>query len=300
MTAAAKTSLPALLADSAPAKVNLTLRVLRRRADGYHDLESLVAFARVGDRLSFAPGEEFSLSVQGPNAVQAGADADNLVLRAAKALAAGVPGLTRGAFVLDKELPVAAGLGGGSADAAAALRLLARANGLETGDPRIADAARATGSDVPVCLDPQIRLMGGIGDVLSAPLKLPALAAVLVNPGVALATKAVFAAWRPNAAKPHAVQPEALAKLATSDELLGFLTTQSNDLEAPAMMLAPPIAEVLAALRRLSDCHLARMSGSGATCFGVFTSGATALRAGEALRAEHPGWWVQATALGGI
>jgi 4-diphosphocytidyl-2-C-methyl-D-erythritol kinase len=290
--------LPALLVEHAPAKVNLTLRVLRRRDDGYHDLESLVAFAWVGDRLSFTPGGEFALTVQGENAVRAGADADNLVLKAARALAARVPGLTQGAFTLDKELPVAAGLGGGSADAAAALRLLARANGLGTGDPRLADAARATGSDVPVCLDPQIRLMGGVGDILSAPFDLPTLPGVLVNPGIAVPTKAVFAAWRPGTGQPHATPAAALAKLSSSDKLLGFLTAQANDLEAPAIMLAPSIADVLAALRRLPGCTLARMSGSGATCFGIFASAEAALRAGEELRAEHPRWWVEATALG--
>jgi 4-diphosphocytidyl-2-C-methyl-D-erythritol kinase len=290
--------LPALLVDHAPAKVNLTLRVLRRRDDGYHDLESLVAFAHVGDRLSFAPGGQFALTVQGPNAVQAGADADNLVLKAARALAARVPELTQGTFVLDKELPVAAGLGGGSADAAAALRLLARANGLDAEDPRVAAAARDTGSDVPVCLDPQVRVMGGVGDVLSVPLVLPSLAAVLVNPGIALGTKAVFAAWRPVAGQPHAIPAAALAKLSSPDQVLGFLGAQANDLEAPAIMLAPPIADVLAALRRLLGCKLARMSGSGSTCFGIFASAEAALRGAEELRAEHPRWWVQATALG--
>lgn len=299
LTAAAKTtSLPLVLAERAPAKVNLTLRVLRRRDDGYHDLESLVAFAHVGDRLSFTPGGEFALTVQGPNAVQAGADADNLVLKAARALAVRMPALTAGAFALEKELPVAAGLGGGSADAAAALRLLARANGLDIGDARLADAARATGSDVPVCLDPQIRLMSGVGDILSEPLGLPTLAAVLVNPGVAVPTKAVFAAWRPATAPPQATSVATWARLASADELLRFLAVQANDLEVPAITLAPSIADVLSALRRLPGCKLARMSGSGATCFGIFASAAAALRGGETLRAEHPRWWIQATALG--
>ncbi len=138
---------------------------------------------------------ELKLTVGGPRAPQAGADADNLVLKAARALAARIPGLVTGAFQLDKELPVAAGLGGGSADAAAALRLLARANDLPADDPRLYEAARATGADVPVCLDPRPRLMWGIGEKLSAPLNLPKLSAVLVNPGVALATKDVFAGW---------------------------------------------------------------------------------------------------------
>ncbi|HXW23379.1 MAG TPA: 4-(cytidine 5'-diphospho)-2-C-methyl-D-erythritol kinase, partial [Xanthobacteraceae bacterium] len=157
-------------AESAPAKVNLTLRVLGRRPDGYHELESLVAFARVRDRLALAPGGTLALDVSGPFAAAAGNVADNLVLTAARALAGRIDGLALGRFTLVKELPVAAGLGGGSADAAAALRLLARANGLAPDDARLSAAARATGADVPVCLDPRPRVMRGIGEILSAPL----------------------------------------------------------------------------------------------------------------------------------
>ena len=191
------------LVENAPAKVNLTLRVLSRRADGYHELESLVVFAGCGDRLSFTPGGELTLDMSGPRAAHAGDTADNLVLKAARGLAALVPGHRLGAFELEKNLPVAAGLGGGSADAAAALRLLARANGLALDDPRIHQAARATGADVPVCLDPRPRLMRGIGEKLSAPLVLPPLHAVLVNPGVALATKDVFAGWTASRTPSH-------------------------------------------------------------------------------------------------
>ena len=225
--------MPEPLADRAPAKINLTLRVIGRRGDGYHEIESLVAFAGLRDRLSLAPGGELALTVAGPTAAQAGADADNLVLKAARALAARIPTLGLGAFVLDKELPVAAGLGGGSADAAAALRLLGRANGLAGDDPRLGEAARATGADVPVCLDPRVRVMRGIGEVLSAPLDLPPLPAVLANPGVALATKAVFAGWRPRAVQPAeiaaAMKPGSLA------QTLDWLGRQSNDLEDAAI-----------------------------------------------------------------
>ncbi|MGE0039132.1 MAG: 4-(cytidine 5'-diphospho)-2-C-methyl-D-erythritol kinase, partial [Xanthobacteraceae bacterium] len=182
--------------DTAPAKVNLTLRVLGRQADGYHDLESLVAFAGVGDRLSFVPGRALSLTVRGPTAAAAGELDSNLVLKAARALADRVPGLRVGRFEMSKRLPVAAGLGGGSSDAAAALRLLARASRIALDDPRLMEAARVTGADVPVCLDPRPRVMRGIGDVLSDPLDLPRLPAVLVNPGVAVPTKDVFAALR--------------------------------------------------------------------------------------------------------
>src|SRR5215472_2960863 len=154
-------------AEKAPAKVNLTLRVLGRRADGYHDIESLVAFAGVGDALTFTPSGALALAVGGPTAAAAGDVADNLVLKAARALGERVEGLKLGRFTLSKRLPVSAGLGGGSADAAAALRLLARANRLAPDDPRLMQAARNTGADVPVCLDPRARLMRGIGDVPS-------------------------------------------------------------------------------------------------------------------------------------
>ena len=186
----------------APAKVNLTLRVLGRRADGYHDIESVVVFAAAADRLGFVPGGGLALTLRGPTAGLTGTPDDNLVLKAARALSGDIPGLTLGRFQLDKRLPVAAGLGGGSADAAAALRLLARANRLKHDDPRLYAAARATGADVPVCLDPRPRLMRGIGEVLSAPLALPSFPAVLVNPGVAVPTREVFAALR-IAASPH-------------------------------------------------------------------------------------------------
>jgi 4-diphosphocytidyl-2-C-methyl-D-erythritol kinase len=290
--------LPVPLVENAPAKVNLTLRVLGRRPDGYHDLESLVAFADFGDRLSFVRGGALALTVHGPNATQAGERADNLVLKAANALAALEPAIGLGAFHLDKTLPVAAGIGGGSADAAAALRLLAKANGLPPEHPALFAAARATGADVPVCLDPRPRIMRGIGEVLSPPLSLPALPAVLVNPSVALTTKAVFARWAPPATPPAALEAEAVAKLGDCDALLRLLATQANDLEVPAITLAPVIADVLAALRALAGCSLARMSGSGATCFALLASAAAAQEAAKVLHGKYPQWWVQACVLG--
>ena len=289
--------MPVPLVENAPAKVNLTLRVLRRRADGYHDLESLVVFADFGDRLSLARGGELKLTVRGPSAGQAGEGDDNLVLKAARALVQRRPQAVLGAFRLDKRLPVAAGLGGGSADAAAALRLLAQANGLAGNDADLYAAAKATGADVPVCLDPRPRIMRGIGEVLSAPLALPKLPAVLVNPGVALPTKAVFARWTP-AANPVIVSDvDEVAKLSSRDQLLQFLDTQSNDLEAPAVALQPVIADVLTALRGLPGCKLARMSGSGATCFALFSAATAAREAAKILGSKFPHWWVKATTL---
>jgi 4-diphosphocytidyl-2-C-methyl-D-erythritol kinase len=294
--------LPTDLVETAPAKVNLTLRVLGRRADGYHDIESLVAFADVGDRLSLTPADALTLTVIGPGAAQTGAAADNLVVKAANALAARVPGLQSGAFALEKNLPVAAGLGGGSADAAAALRLLARVNELAADDPRLHDAARATGADVPVCLDPQPRVMRGIGEILSVPLPLPRLRTLLANPGVAVPTKLVFSGWAASASPKRglagASDLSALVKMQNAEQLLDWLARQQNDLEGPAIAVAPAIAEVLASLRAASGCRLARMSGSGATCFALFLSAAQAAAAGKKLRARFPGWWICETVLG--
>jgi len=291
--------LPLDLIDSAPAKINLTLRVIGRRADGYHDIESVVAFADLCDRLSLTPTGELALAVVGPGAGQTGADAENLVLKAGRALAARVAGIKLGVFRLEKNIPVAAGLGGGSADAAAALRLLAQANNLATDDPRLIEAAGATGADVPVCLDPRPRLMRGIGDILSAPLPLPRLSAVLVNPGVALSTKLVFSGWTHSAHPAQPLDSAVLPKRQSEEQILDWLAGHPNDLEAPATALAPAVAHVLAALRSLPGCRLARMSGSGATCFALFSSAAESAAAAKILRANFPQWWIVETTLGG-
>jgi 4-diphosphocytidyl-2-C-methyl-D-erythritol kinase len=281
--------------EKAPAKVNLTLRVVGRRADGYHDIESLVAFAGVGDSLALTPGRALALDVGGPTAQAAGDIGDNLVLKAARALAERVTGLKLGHFELSKRLPVAAGLGGGSADAAAALRLLARANRIALDDPRLMEAARATGADVPVCLDPRPRLMRGIGDILSDPLDLPRLPAVLVNPGVAVPTRDVFAALNSAPVVEHAP----VVPLPKAAALVDEIANGGNDLEGPAIELQPVIAEVLAVLRKLPGCRLARMSGSGATCFGLFDSTHASTTAARTLRVGYPAWWVRPTTLGG-
>jgi 4-diphosphocytidyl-2-C-methyl-D-erythritol kinase len=285
---------PPARAEKAPAKVNLTLHVLGRRADGYHEIESVVAFAGVGDELTFSPAPALALTVDGPTAAAAGDTSDNLVLKAARALLERVGGLKVGNFALSKHLPVAAGLGGGSADAAAALRLLARENGLALDDVRLMQAARATGADVPVCLDPRLRVMRGIGEILSDPIDLPRMPAVLVNPGVAVPTRDVFAALR---LTPGQVGPVSPPLGATS--LRDAIANGRNDLEGPAIELQPVIAEVLSVLRNLPGCTLARMSGSGATCFGLFDSTQDAEGAARQLRAGYPGWWVRETVLGG-
>jgi 4-diphosphocytidyl-2-C-methyl-D-erythritol kinase len=280
------------IAAFAPAKINLTLRVLGRRADGYHEIESLVVFADAGDRLTLTPGAALSLSTSGPTSEAAGAPDDNLVLKAARAFADRIPGATLGHFRLAKQLPVAAGLGGGSSDAAAALRLLAETNGIPMEDARLHDAARVTGADVPVCLDPRARMMRGIGEILSEPLDVPKCPALLVNPGVPVPTKDVFAALR---AKPL----DQSVSAATSDEcsIASLIESGTNDLEGPAVRLQPVIAQVLTALRALPGCRLARMSGSGATCFALFESARKAEAAARSLRAAQPDWWVRATQL---
>jgi len=290
---------PVARAELAPAKINLTLSVIRRRADGYHDIESLVVFAAVGDTLMFTRGRKLSLAVRGPTAAASGQITDNLVLKAVRQLSERIEGLKLGRFVLSKRLPVAAGVGGGSADAAAALRLLARANRIALDDPRLMAAARATGADVPVCLDPRPRLMRGIGDVLSEPLELPRLPAVLVNPGVAVPTKDVFAALRIDPIKrTGASAPFPQGGAGNLAAVFRPLSGDRNDLEAPAIALQPVIADVLDDLRASAACRLARMSGSGATCFGLFDSSRAATAAARNLRTKHPTWWVRATTLG--
>lgn len=287
-----------MLTTRAPAKINLTLHILGRRADGYHELESLVVFSGAGDTLALAPGPTLSLDISGPTAPAAGAGDDNLVLRAARNLAARVETLTLGAFRLEKRLPVAAGIGGGSSDAAAALRLLARANDLAPDDPRLQDAARATGSDVPVCLDARARMMRGAGEALGPALRLPLLPAVLINPGVAVETRPVFArlGLQPGERCGGGAHPAIRSGL-SSEDLWAALARGRNDLEDAACLQAPVIVDVLAVLRAARGCKLARMSGSGATCFALFATPRAAARAAGAIRAQHPEWWVKTAAL---
>jgi 4-diphosphocytidyl-2-C-methyl-D-erythritol kinase len=318
------------------AKVNLTLRVLGRRPDGYHELESLVVFAGAGDMLSLEPGPELGLSLTGPFGAGLAAEPDNLVLKAARALAEGLGPLRSGRFHLVKRLPLASGIGGGSADAAGALRLLARLNGIAENDPVLLRVAAKIGADVPVCLASRARMMSGLGEVLGPPLALPQLFAVLVNPGVAVATASVFKAlglglgeMRSSHPCPHPEEPRSgvskgapdvsggnwsilrdavSGETAPQDEgsrgpgaeraaLLTTLCASANDLEAPARRLAPAIADVLLRLKALPGCLLARMSGSGATCFALFDNCRASAGAAKALARDEPGWWVRPTLL---
>ena len=279
------------LEEQAPAKVNLDLRVTGRRPDGYHDLDSLVAFAACADRLTFAPDRRLSLELSGPFAAALAGQSDNLVLRAARRLAdrAGCPPHVR--IALDKRIPVAAGLGGGSADAAATLRGLSRLWQLELTVADLLPLALELGADVPVCLRSRPARMRGIGERLE-PVGLPALDLVLANPNRAVSTAQVFAGLGAIAppCEPDGPLPSGRA------DLLAWLRARGNDLEAPACRLAPAIAEVVETLRAQPGCRLARMSGSGATCFGIFDDQPAAAHAAEALRRARPDWWMISTA----
>ncbi len=277
-----------VLSEAAPAKVNLYLHVVGRRTDGYHLLDSLAVFPPVGDVLHADDDDGFSLTVEGPFGHALEGDGDNLVLRAGRALAEWAGIVPRARLVLDKRLPVASGIGGGSADAAAALRLLARLWRIEPATADLHAIAARIGADVPVCLASRPARMGGIGERLEGAPALPPFGLVLVNPGVAVSTPEVFRArtgpWSDRAALPRAWDNAAA--------MAGFLRECANDLEPPARARLPVIGEVLAALAAAPGCLLARMSGSGATCFGLFADPDAAEAAAVGLR--RPGWWVAA------
>jgi 4-diphosphocytidyl-2-C-methyl-D-erythritol kinase len=275
--------LPAPPPELAPAKVNLALHVVGRRADGLHLLDGLVAFARVGDLIEAEPAGGLSLTIDGRFAGGLDAGPDNLVLRAAVLLR---PAGRGAAIRLTKALPLAGGVGGGSTDAAAALRLLARL--WEVPLPGMGDLL-ALGADVPVCLAARPCRMRGIGEEIT-PLALPPVWLVLANPGAPAATAAVYAGLAGRFGPPMPAPPA----FADADALADFLAAQRNDLEPPAIAAVPAIAEVIAALAAQPGCRLARMSGSGATCFGLFASEALANAAASEIRRARPGWWVVA------
>ncbi|MGA8584422.1 MAG: 4-(cytidine 5'-diphospho)-2-C-methyl-D-erythritol kinase [Roseiarcus sp.] len=282
----------------APAKINLTLRVIGRRADGYHELESLVAFAGLCDWIAFEPGRDLVLEVLGPRAVEAGPIDENLVLRAARALAAHFSEVKLGRFRLVKRLPAAAGLGGGSADAAAALRLLADEARLSVDDPGVRAAATATGADVLACLRPQARMMTGVGDQLGPLIPLPKMFAVLVNPQVQAPTPKVFAALGLARGSTLESSPSSFDGLGNGTAaILDFLASSRNDLEAAAVGIAPAIDVVRERLAQIPEAIATGMSGSGATCFALFGDRRSATLARRIVAAERPDWWVEATAI---
>jgi len=276
--------------ETAFAKINLDLRVCRRREDGYHDLDSLVVFAGIGDRLTFEAADALTLSVRGPFAADLGHEADNLVLRAAAALADFAGRAAHVRITLEKSLPVASGLGGGSADAAATLRGLIALWDLPVNLGDLVPLARTLGADVPVCLGSTSARMQAIGDQLT-PIMLPAdLPMVLVNPGEAVSTAGVFR-WLQHLSGRR--DPTRL-----DQTLVGFtaqLANSVNDLEIPAIETTPVIGSVIDALRHQGGCRLARMSGSGATCFALFDNDTMRDRAVSELVLSHPDWWVVGT-----
>jgi 4-diphosphocytidyl-2-C-methyl-D-erythritol kinase len=276
--------------ETAFAKINLDLRVRRRRVDGYHDLDSLVAFAAIGDHLTFEPADEFSLVLEGPFKASLSADDNNLAVRAARVLADKLGRRVDVRITLDKRLPVASGLGGGSADAAATLRGVCRLWDLPLSLADLLPLARTLGADVPACLGSTAVRMEGIGDRLS-PLTLSApWPIMLANPGVAVSTSDVF-----RALQTHSGARKKNAMGDGNGSFLSHVRQSVNDLEATAIEIAPVVDTVLHAIRGQSGCELARMSGSGTTCFGVFDDPADRDRACAKLSSSHPDWWVAGT-----
>lgn len=267
----------------AAAKVNLTLHVTGQRADGYHLLDSLVVFAGVGDRILVEAAKDLQLKIDGPMADGLSSGPENLVLRAAALLGGGGAAIT-----LTKNLPVSSGIGGGSADAAASLRALSSLWQLPLPHP---EKVLSLGADVPVCLASKACRMSGVGEVLQPAPALPPFWLVLANPGFAVSTPAVFTALENHA---QTAMPKALPDFTDLHDLAKFLARMRNDLEPAAIKAAPAIANVLAALTSMSGCLLARMSGSGATCFGIFADQTLAAAAARTISDAKPDWWVAA------
>ncbi len=283
----------AAVRERAPAKVNLYLHVTGRRDDGMHLLDGLVVFAATGDSVAVEPADDLALAVTGPFADAVPAGPDNLVLRAARALA-DAAGVTAGAAItLEKHLPVAAGIGGGSADAAAALRALARLWALDLPEDRLHALAADLGADVPVCLAGRPAWLGGMGEMVADAPALPPLHLALANPGAPLTTPAVFKARTGGFSAP-ARWTDGVADVPA---LTARLAARRNDLTAPAAHLLPAIDTALDAMAAQPGCHLARLSGSGPTVFGLFDDAERAQAAAEALRAAHPGWWTAGSAV---
>jgi 4-diphosphocytidyl-2-C-methyl-D-erythritol kinase len=276
-----------VVTEQAAAKINLFLHVGDKRADGFHPLQSLAVFTAMGDVLAMEDASGLSLAVEGPFAQGLQGEGDNLVLRAGRALGAQGAGLT-----LTKNLPVASGIGGGSADAAAALRGLNRLWNLDKDDAALSDIAAGLGSDIPACLLSKPCFMEGRGEVLRPTETMPHLSLLLVNPGVAVPTKDVFAGLETRSGVEMALPR---GRFADTADLLRFLETTRNDLEAPARHIQPVIGAVLAAITALPGALLVRMSGSGATCFGIFADDDACARAAEILKGASPRWWVAAS-----
>lgn len=281
--------------ELAPAKINLFLHVNHRRDDGYHDLESLVVFTEFGDTVRLVPAPSLTLSRTGPFAAHLPDNPhDDLCVRAATELA-GAFGRDQSVQIsLEKNIPVAAGVGGGSADAAAVLRGLCRLWGLDAADPAVVEIAEGLGADVPVCLYGYSALIRGVGDVVEPIKDAARLELLLVNPNIPLSTAPVFRSWA-DATGPDTHGQES-ARTFESTSFPHALADTRNDLTVPAIGLCPAVGDVLAALEELPGCQLARMSGSGPTCFAIFETRAACEQASRALAQMRPGWWVCPTA----
>lgn len=280
------------LYEDAPAKINLFLHVGSRADSGYHPLESLVVFADFGDRLRLSHADGFALERSGPFAhLLPKTSDDDLTARAVAGVAEIYAREPDVAIALEKNIPVAAGLGGGSADAAAAIRLVCRAWSVPHNSPEVCSLAARLGADVPMCLESAPAWVAGIGERITLLRDVASLHLLLVNPRAPLSAADVFDAF--DAPSRLEGDVEALANKAGPASLVPYLTGLRNDLDAPARALRPIIAEVQAALESIDGCHLARMSGSGPTCFGVFNSPDACARGAEMIATLHPDWWVQ-------
>ena len=276
----------------APAKINLFLHVGEKRGDGFHDLESLVVFVDIGDTLAFSPSQELTLTLEGAFARGLEAEGDNLVFRAARALAKHAGRSASAAIRLTKQLPVASGIGGGSADAAAALRGLTRLWALDLSWTELRAVAETIGSDVPVCVESKASWMEGRGERVIPATALPQMPMLLVNPGIAVSTADVF---RTLTTRHGTGAINRSLPLSSPPALIAFLKKTSNDLQTPARQIAPVIDVVLGELSRMPGVEMWRMSGSGATCFALFDDQSSAEMAQVALSHTHPDWWVRAT-----
>ena len=278
---------------AAPAKINLYLHVTGKRADGYHLLDSLIAFAGVGDTIEASAADDLALACDGPFGAALGAEPDNLVLKAARLLAERADLPAHAQLRLTKRLPIASGIGGGSADAAATLHALCELWSLALPERSLTAIAEKLGADVPICLHGHAAYIGGIGEIIEPAPRLPNAGILLANPGQGLSTPSVFKSFKGpmTAARRFDAAPKDARELAT------MLTLRRNDLTDAAIALVPEIASMLQALEKLPGALLARMSGSGATCFALFDDTVAAESAAAKLTAEHPGWWVRAAAL---
>ena len=280
--------------EPAPAKINLFLHVNHRRADGYHDLDSLVVFTDFGDVVRVAPAAALALSRTGPFAAHLPGDLkDDLCIRAATQLAGRFSRDASVRISLEKNIPVAAGVGGGSADAAAVMRALCRLWELDLADQRVAEIGAELGADVPVCLQGQAALIRGVGDIVRPRKDTQRLEMLLVNPNLPLSTAQVFRAWADEAdpVGQDSVQDQDFAREALRDEL----ANTRNDLTEPAISLCPVIRDVVDTLGDLPGCELARMSGSGPTCFAIFETVAACEGAAKSLIEARPDWWMHPT-----